>query len=360
MAPPIPGPPPADIFPQLPGYTAIVSTEPVLIEPTLPTAEPSANGTKTKIPPLPRLTEQQARVALLEEYTLETFTETRHVSWKVEPYYGQALSSMSGGSPPQPWDMHVAPPMDFQNTKTAIEIPYSGTLKPCYYCNSFGQVRCYQCQGRGKLRCSQCRGQGFSMKKDKTGTHFRETCTRCFGSGRRRCTVCFGHGQIGCAVCAARGELKLSLLLSITWSNHRGEHVVEPMNGPKGDIAACQGSLLFTDSANLLAPIGNFPEDQVNTGSHGLVSRHSKQWPQERILRQRHSLELIPVHEVNYTYRDEMKRFWVYGLDHRLQCHVNQKHVLCGTRVHCAYGPSTGNGQGMSTVLARCASYVCL
>lgn len=39
---------------------------------------------------------------------------------------------------------------------------------------------------------------------------------------------------------------------------------------------------------------------------------------QEKILRQRHSIRSIPVHEVSYMYRDQQKCFWVYGLDHQV------------------------------------------
>jgi hypothetical protein len=37
-------------------------------------------------------------------------------------------------------------------------------------------------------------------------------------------------------------------------------------------------------------------------------------------LRQRHTIRSIPVHEVQFMYKDSIDRFWVYGLDHQVCC----------------------------------------
>ena len=64
-----------------------------------------------------------------------------------------------------------------------------------------------------------------------------------------------------------------------------------------------------------LPPVSRFPEDEVNTASHGLISRHAHEWPQERILRQRHEVRVVPVSQANYVWKDSLQAFWVYGLD---------------------------------------------
>ena len=99
-------------------------------------------------------------------------------------------------------------------------------------------------------------------------------------------------------------------------SNHSGEHVVESAAGPGMHITAAQGNLLFTEedvmvritlprlcfptvclafgwgritaardgTVGQVPPIGEFPEDKVNTGSYGLVSRHAQSWKQVSLL----------------------------------------------------------------------------
>ena len=42
----------------------------------------------------------------LEQYTLETCTETRTASWVHEPFTGQLLDSADHGTPPKPWDVN--------------------------------------------------------------------------------------------------------------------------------------------------------------------------------------------------------------------------------------------------------------
>eukprot|EP00730_Choanoeca_flexa_P003615 TRINITY_DN11453_c1_g4_i1.p1 TRINITY_DN11453_c1_g4~~TRINITY_DN11453_c1_g4_i1.p1 ORF type:complete len:413 (+),score=18.46 TRINITY_DN11453_c1_g4_i1:88-1326(+) len=342
--PPKPSQPPSDFFDQVPGY-GTVGMEPTIQQPSIdkaPSQPPRRHGS---IPPPPRLTEAEARRALEDEvsmhccwsgkparemifskflassafhYVLETFTEKRSVEWKIEPYYGQPIDDRQSGPTPLAWQIPVKPDGLFKTSTRSIEVPHTASIKQCYYCASFGQVRCYKCKGRGKLRCSQCRGQGYRVVKDKHGNKHRETCTRCFGSGRKRCPVCFGHGQTSCPVCHSRGQLKAYLQLNVSWSNHASDHVVEGSSGPGASIRAGEGTLLYTEEAELVAPVNDFPEDQVNTGSHGLIARHNKAWPTERILRQRHRIRSVPVHEVSYVYHDVQHTFWVYGLDHQV------------------------------------------
>ena len=72
---------------------------------------------------------------------------------------------------------------------------------------------------------------------------------------------------------------------------------------------------------------------------------------QERILRQRHSIRAIPVHEVAYLYKDQTKRLWVYGLDHQV-CRGGTAHsagltdapgrfLFLQTQVYCPDYPAT-------------------
>eukprot|EP00039_Didymoeca_costata_P014138 m.225263 g.225263 ORF g.225263 m.225263 type:complete len:411 (+) comp15955_c1_seq5:470-1702(+) len=331
--------PPVDWITPIKGYESmsyhatIVPSPPFSREPP----QPTSNAQSPQTTPI---THEQARTALLEEvaqhccwgkgpaqnlgfgqilpshafhYTLQTFTEARFGSWVYQPYNGEPIDGLDQGPAPPAWEIPVTPPENFKNDQKITRIPHTSSVKKCFHCIGYEQVRCHGCKGRGKLKCKQCKGTGRMKDKD----NLFATCNACYGSGRRRCGRCEGHGEIGCPVCAASGQLHLSLQLSVRWTVHTGEHVVEKTSLPKGLVTEGQGSRIHFEESLLVPPIHDFPEESVSVGSHGLVQRHQQQWTSERILRQRHSVRCIPVSEVNYYYKSEQYTYWVYGLDHK-------------------------------------------
>ena len=55
--------------------------------------------------------------------------------------------------------------------------------------------------------------------------------------------------------------------------------------------------------------------NEVNENSHLLVNQHASKWPHERMWKQNHKLDSVPVFEIQYKIKgeDETGRFWVYG-----------------------------------------------
>ena len=72
---------------------------------------------------------------------------------------------------------------------------------------------------------------------------------------------------------------------------------------------------LFEQTADRIGPIVNFEINEINENSKLLVNEHATKWPSERIWKQNHKLESVPVFEITYKIKDktETGRFWVYG-----------------------------------------------
>ncbi|KAK2571489.1 Protein SSUH2-like protein [Acropora cervicornis] len=77
-------------------------------------------------------------------------------------------------------------------------------------------------------------------------------------------------------------------------------------------------------------PITMFPDQDVNSGSQTLVEAHSRNWPNKRILMQRHTLRAVPVSEVQYKWKDTKTRYWVYGLEHKVHAPDYPQQCCCG------------------------------
>jgi len=299
-----------------------------------PTPKPTSRPPMPKIEPV---THDQARSALREEvsqhfcwgkgpindmsitnigassafhYTLQTFTEGRSIAWGYDPYDGGEIDGPQNGPAPPVWDVPTVPQRTFQDATLDIPVPHTESLKKCFHCLGHCQIRCHQCCGRGRLKCAACNGSGRKTKSKQV-----ETCSACFGTGRSRCKICVGHGEIDCTICEAVGQLKLFVRLTVTWSAHDGDHIVEKTALPKEFVAGAQGSILFQEEDLLVPPITDFCEESISVGSQGLILRHSEQWKNERILRQRHNIRWIPVSEVRYVYKSNFSTYWVYGLD---------------------------------------------
>ena len=84
-----------------------------------------------------------------------------------------------------------------------------------------------------------------------------------------------------------------------------------------------------------VAPIARFPEAAIDNASTELVTQHFRNWPQacthhtpainthllrqERILRQKHSIRSVPVSQASFTWKDQTKSYFVYGLEKRVR-----------------------------------------
>ncbi|EGD81226.1 hypothetical protein PTSG_11263 [Salpingoeca rosetta] len=122
-----------------------------------------------------------------------------------------------------------------------------------------------------------------------------------------------------CPVCRCAGQLKVSLRLSVTRSVISSDHVADRAI-PGHHIDAAAGQIVFDEHAQQVNAVSRFPSSDINDTSRLLISKHrvDAAAAQARILRQRHTISAIPVHEIRYLYRGKERTFWIFGHDHRV------------------------------------------
>ncbi|KAK2179059.1 hypothetical protein NP493_516g00007 [Ridgeia piscesae] len=176
-------------------------------------------------------------------YTLETYAETRCTKWEQEPFRGQEIDGPMNGPAPTPWSIPCVPSEMFQDEVHEMEVPH--TSHACHGCNSLGWVRCHSCLGRGYKCCLRCQGTGRDWKTDVHGHGHIESCWQCHGTGRKRCLQCDGDGRVVCRTCQGYKQLKCCIRITVTFTNHKGEHVVEKTDIPEELVKQASGEVVF-------------------------------------------------------------------------------------------------------------------
>jgi hypothetical protein len=75
-----------------------------------------------------------------------------------------------------------------------------------------------------------------------------------------------------------------------------------------------------------------FNDDVIKMASSQLVARHAANFLDQRILRQRHQVRIVPVTRVNYEWKGRGRSFYVYGYE-------NKVHLPGGSYPHtCCWG----------------------
>ncbi|XP_054751524.2 protein SSUH2 homolog isoform X1 [Lytechinus pictus] len=271
-------------------------------------------------------------------YTLETFTEKRTTKWVHEPFSGQPIDGPHNGPAPLPWNIAVNIPSMFQNSIAKVEVPHTASVKPCHDCHSIGFRRCHICYGRGRTRCHTCHGHGrrhVSHYDHHEKRHISrwERCSFCHGMGRRRCYTCHGHGQITCCTCSGRGSLKCFIQLTVNWTNHLNDNIVERTALPDELIRNVTGQVAFKEENARVWPINHFPDQAINQASKDLVQQHSGAFQLERILQQRHQVRIIPVAESICQWKDKNFSFFVYGFERKVHAPDYPQQCCCGCTI---------------------------
>lgn len=358
-APSRPSAPPLEKMDSVPGYSNIGFDGAMAAPPSYEEATRPAPPQRDEISGLPRIDEHEAREALLHHvaenccygkgaaqelrftdlqhssafhYTLETFGEARVTSWAYVPYTGQPIDGPHNGHPPGPWDIQAQPPTLFVNQKTEIEVPHTASVKPCHNCMALGRIRCHRCFGRGRVRCSSCGGRGHRTVY-RNGEHEHERCHWCHGEGRSRCMTCHGFGMITCNCCQGSCNLKCYIKLTITWTNHLQDHIVERTALPDHLIRNVQGKVAFQEQQPRVWPINHFPDAEINSASQRIVNQHASAFPCEKLLMQRHQVRIIPVTHALYKWKNQDSDFYVYGFDKKVYAPQYPQQCCCGCSI---------------------------
>ncbi|ESO02606.1 hypothetical protein HELRODRAFT_161895 [Helobdella robusta] len=228
-------------------------------------------------------------------YTLETFCETRRVTWCHEPYTGQphnlvafhhphhhhqqqqlqlhlsssqSQTSKTSDPPPSPWQLECSPSEIFKDESKYIVVPRTTTITHCFRCTSSGWYRCRSCAGDGAKMCVNCFGSGRcvgtttvgSVRSDFSERHTAarigsESCWHCHGTGRRRCSICCGNGKTVCRTCLGTRYLKCYLKVTVQYSNQTTDRVIENYELPAELVISSAGNDLITEMGEKLKPI---------------------------------------------------------------------------------------------------------
>ncbi|WAR26498.1 SSUH2-like protein [Mya arenaria] len=265
-------------------------------------------------------------------YTLETFGEARSTAWAYDPYTNQQIDGPQNGHAPGPWDILVAPPSMFKKQQSHIEVPHSAVIKPCHTCMAMGRVQCQKCFGRGRIQCTSCDGFGHKTVF-RNGEHEHESCHWCHGDGSQSCCTCHGFGMVKCTCCQGHCSLKCYIKLTITWTNHLTDHIVERTALPDHLIRNVAGRVVFTETQQRVWAINHFPDAEINNASNRLVSQHTTAFPSEKILMQRHKVRIVPVTQAMYKWKDTDSDYFVYGFEKKVYAPNYPQQCCCGCTV---------------------------
>ncbi|XP_054707415.1 protein SSUH2 homolog [Uloborus diversus] len=341
---PEPSAPPLELMDKVRGYES-ASFEaidiPPPLEPVLRKSEEEPQ--RPPLPTIPQLTEKEVRQALLQEvssrccygtgavrdmaitdikhsiafhYTLETFTEKRTTCWAFESYTGGTIDERNPDQVPFPWDIPANPPANFKNHVVQLEVPHTASIKTCHVCGGVGRKRCITCSGNGWEYCFSCHGDGHkpSALESEYGR-----CVHCHGTGRRKCWKCNGDGMASCKGCSGTGQIKCFIRLTVTWTNHMDDHVVEKVAALNDDrIKSVTGEVICEEQQPVLWPLTHFPDTTVSMASAQLIQQHATSFTSEKVLQQRHRVTIVPVAAVNYKWKNHNGLFHVYGYEQKV------------------------------------------
>ncbi|XP_072537522.1 protein SSUH2 homolog [Salminus brasiliensis] len=332
----VPSAPPASMFDSVPGYEGTVSgggggyLPPPM--PTVPMPVPEVNPAQTNWH-IPSITEEAAREAFVSyasskccystgpakdgvitsmepfntyRYRLETFTESRSTEWLHEPYTNQPVDAGIQRAP-GPWEIPAQVPAFFQDNTQNIRVPYTSSVKNCHACLGMGRMPCKECAGSGNKVCWVCNGTGFRPTNDR--------CMHCSGRGRENCLRCSGQGSKQCDTCNGKRQLLVFINLKVQWIDNKEDFVGEQSSGLRlENLSKVSGREMFKDSQYMLYPVMGFPDPAVAQASERLLREHQSKYGQvSRILQQRHTIELIPVTRVTYSWKGKTHIYYVYG-----------------------------------------------
>lgn len=306
------------------------------------------------------LSEQEARAALLEhvkrhccygasaarnmaitaldhasalQYSLETFTERRETAWSFSPYLGEEVDGADNGPAPLPWDLEVHPSQPFTSEVKCQPVPHTSSVKQCHRCKGSGSTLCADCHGKGWVHCISCHGNGY----DTDASGYKERCFYCHssihGRGRQDCVKCSAKGKMTCPTCEGGGLLLCFIQLTVTWRVNVSEHIVDRMSVPEDLVRNVTGAVAFVEEGPRVLPIAHFPDETINMASAQLLRDHERDFSNQRILAQRHQVQVIPVTGATYKWKSSKGEFYVYGNEHKVYAPDYPQTCCCGCSI---------------------------
>ncbi|KAG8184819.1 hypothetical protein JTE90_004917 [Oedothorax gibbosus] len=250
------------------------------------------------LPSLPEITEKEIKEALLREVSA-------HFCYGKTPAGDMVITSIK-----QSIAFHKEEQQ--QAYVSPSEIPYTASLSTCDECDGGGKYECPTCRGQGWEFCPYCRGnKWYPLAVDS----FEGDCVKCQGSGERTCWQCNGDEDVRCKTCSGAGEMKSYLRLLVIWTNHVNDYIVEKGSALKAHrLRRVTGKILTQEEGPKVLPLTHFPNSAVRAASVQLIQHHA--FADEKVLKQRQRLSIIPVAAVRYRWTNHEGLFHVYGNEH--------------------------------------------
>ncbi|XP_071984977.1 protein SSUH2 homolog [Engystomops pustulosus] len=257
------------------------------------------------------------------KYLLETFTESRICEWVTEQYTGQHVDCRNVASTLKPWEVPVAVPDMFMDGIQKMKVPHTSSVKTCSHCKGMGKNMCRKCHGTGRIQCMWCNGTGRRMQM--------EMCQQCYGSGTECCRMCDHSTAQNCAPCGGRGQVLTYIQLTITWKNNKYQFISAHKSEFSSDLfKTVHGERIYTDEQLTVSPLVDFPDSSIIWASQNALEQHRTQFSSScRVIRQRQSVELLPLTRVRYTWRGEQRQYYVYGKENKVYVQSNPQKCCC-------------------------------
>ena len=76
--------------------------------------------------------------------------------------------------------------------------------------------------------------------------------------------------------------------------------------------------MAYEEEGERVFPVESFDDEVIRMASAQLVSSHASKFSEEKILRQRHQVRVVPVTKVNYEWKGKTRSFFVYGYENKV------------------------------------------
>ncbi|KAL3974616.1 transmembrane protein [Sarotherodon galilaeus] len=274
--------PQANMFCNVPGYEGTVPggggflPPPMPMEPVAP-SQPGPENLKWSEDPVTQGVITSMDPFNTFRYRLETFTDSRSTEWAHKPHEGEPADFYTQPAP-RPWEVQATHPKLFSDHTEKIRVPYTSSVK-----------------------WALCRR--FRMASSTPTSALYANCSGSWACSSPDATLIRTSGR----------DMK----------NHVEDHLVEQSCGLKSDkLHSVKGKELFKNSQNLVHThkYQNFiQKNYISVVSHTLIKEHQTKYGQtSRILQQRQTVELIPITQVNYKWKDKSYVYYVYGNERKV------------------------------------------
>lgn len=127
-----------------------------------------------------------------------------------------------------------------------------------------------------------------------------------------------GGRSLNCPECEGSSELFSFIQLKISRQCHTSDWFRDHSPLPDLLLSEASGQVAYEEEGERVLPVDSFDDEVIKMASAQLVSSHASKFPEEKILRQRHQVRVVPVTKVNYEWKGRTRSFFVYGYENKV------------------------------------------